>query len=174
MALALVFVFGCNDGNDAGEAGRGARSDAGDDGAALYPRVRDIIQRSCAYERCHDGALIGGKLALPRGGDFAAALVSVTACEYDRMARVEPFDPDNSWLMVKLTAEFRDPDDPVLPNYIYFEPDADWDPERRGCRDRAADGTPLFGQRMPLTAPNMLPEDEIEAIRGWIAAGARR
>jgi hypothetical protein len=165
VALALV-LLGCNDGHDG--------NDAGDDGAALYPRVRDILERSCAYERCHAGALIGGQLALPRGGDFAAALVSVTACEYDRMARVEPFDPDNSWLWVKLTADFRDPEDPVLPFYIHFEPEPGWDPDVRGCPDRADDGTPLFGQRMPLTAPNMLPEDELAVIREWIARGARR
>ena len=162
--LVLVLAVGCEAATDA------EVSDGG--GAALYPRVVEIIERSCAYVRCHAGPLIGARVSFARGADYASQLVSVPACEYERMARVEPFDPEHSWLMVKLTADFRPADDP-LPFYIRFEPDADWDPDVRGCRDRADDGTPLFGQRMPLTAPNTLPEEEVEVIREWIAAGAK-
>jgi hypothetical protein len=162
LVLAFAFVLGC-----AGAA-EGER-----DAGTLYPRVQAIFEQSCAFQRCHAGPLIGGGLALGPGTDYVAALVSVPACEYERMARVEPFDPEQSWLMVKLTADYRGPDDP-LAFYIHFEPDPDWDPEVRGCRDRADDGTPLFGQRMPLTAPNMLEQDELEVIRAWITSGATR
>lgn len=137
----------------------------------LYAEVEDILTRSCAYTRCHSGAIIGGALELTRGTDYWATLVDIPACEYERMKRVEPGDPEHSWLMVKLTAPFRDRDDPNA-DYIYFDPPADWDPGVRACRDETEDGTPLFGQRMPTTVPNMLPADEIEAIREWIAAGA--
>ena len=165
LVLLFVFLVGCGAATDA------EVSDGG--GAELYPQVEAILERSCAYQRCHAGPLIGAMLSFAPGTDYASQLVSIPACEYERMARVEPFEPEQSWLWVKLTADFRDRDDP-LPFYIHFEPEPGWDPDVRGCRDRADDGTPLFGQRMPLTAPNMLPEAELELIREWIARGARR
>jgi hypothetical protein len=183
VAHAVVAVVAAPGGGDDGGRAQddGGRARARGDGAidaaasaALYPQVEDILLRSCAYERCHSGALVGAGLDLSRGADYAAALVSVPSCEYPPLARVQPFDPDRSWIMVKLTADFRPREDDELPFYILFEPDPEWDPEQRGCPGRAADGTPLFGQRMPLTAPNMLPDDELEVIRAWIAAGARR
>jgi hypothetical protein len=136
-----------------------------------YAAVVEILERSCAYVRCHAGTPVGGTLSLLRGDNHAASLVGVPACEYERMNRIEPFQPERSWLMVKLTAAFRDRDDPYA-GYIYFEPDPDWEPNQRGCRDQTEDGSPLYGSRMPLTAPNMLPESEIETIRSWIMEGA--
>jgi len=156
-------------------AGSTSSQDAGprtaDGGAELYASVRDIIDRTCAYERCHSGVPIGAGLPLPTGADHAKALVGVPSCQYPLMLRVKPGDPDNSWIMIKLTAPFRPSADPYA-NYILFEPPADWDASQRDCRDQTEDGTPLFGQRMPLTAPNMLPEEELETIRSWILAGA--
>jgi hypothetical protein len=177
-AIAALCAAACTDGSDPGAApdGGSAAGPGGRDGAApgaLYAEVEAILARSCAYERCHAGPILGGGLDLTRGRDHHAALVSVTACEYERMDRVEPFAPERSWLMVKLTADFRPPDDPYA-YYIHFEPDAAWDPSRRGCPDETEDGTPLFGQRMPLTAPNRLPDSELESVRAWIAAGAPR
>lgn len=179
LTLALALLAACSEQREPGaRSGLDAAAphdaaSAGVDAGALYPQVQAILARSCAYQRCHAGPLLGGGLDLSPGTDYAAALVGVPACEYERMARVEPFHPERSWLMVKLTADFRGPGDP-LAFYIHFEPDPDWDPELRGCRDRADDGTPLFGQRMPLTAPNVLPEEELDVIRAWIASGARR
>jgi hypothetical protein len=144
---------------------------AAQDGAALYAAASSVLQRSCSYERCHSGAIVGGGLSLQRGADYAASLVGVTACEYERMARVEPFDPDHSWMIIKLTAPFRDSEDPYA-NYILFDPPSDWDRNTRNCRDQTDDGTPLFGQRMPLTAPNMLPDEDLATLRAWILAGA--
>jgi len=172
--LRLVLLLASS---HAGACDSGALSaaDAGDGSdAALDPRyaeVKAIFEHSCAYVRCHSGPLVGGALDLSRGGDPWAALVSVPACEYERMSRVEPGKPEASWLMVKLTARFRDAGDPY-PNYIVFTPPSDWDPSARGCRDEAADGTPLFGQRMPATAPNTLSERALETIEAWIEAGA--
>jgi hypothetical protein len=171
LLLAVLHAAACAADATAGESVRDAA--AQDAASPLYAEVESILVRSCAFERCHSGALVGGALDLSRGGDYHAALVGIEACEYERMARVEPGDPDRSWLMVKLTAEFRGPEDPY-PFYIRFMPAPGWDSTRRACRDQASDGTPLFGQRMPLTAPNMLPEAELDAIRAWIAAGAPR
>ena len=165
---------------DAIDAGQASADDAGnsadtrasvDGGSASYQRVREIIARSCAYHRCHAGPVQGGGLNFAAGLDYRSQLVNVQACAYDRMMEVEPFAPERSWLMVKLTAEARPLDDPYA-TYIYFDPPADWDPTKRRCVDQTDDGTPLFGQRMPATAPNMLPPDDIAAIRAWIAEGA--
>lgn len=164
----MLHAAACATDSGAGDSDDAAVQDAA---SPLYAQVEAILARSCAFERCHSGAIVGGALDLSRGADYHAALVGIAACEYERMARVEPGDPEQSWLMVKLTAEFRPPEDPY-PFYIRFMPAPGWDPTRRACRDQTEDGAPLFGQRMPLTAPNMLPELELDAIRAWIAAGA--
>ena len=145
--------------------------DASTGNSASYGAVVAIIERSCAYQRCHAFPIVGAGLSLARGVDYRSMLVGVTACEYERMKRVEPGHPERSWLMVKLTAKARELTDPYA-TYIYFDPPENWDPEQRGCRDQTDEGMPLFGQRMPATAPNMLPPEEIETIRSWIADGA--
>jgi len=43
-----------------------------------------------------------------------------------------------------------------------------------GCRDQTEDGAPLFGQRMPATAPNTLSDADLATISRWIAEGAPR
>ena len=165
--LALVFAaVGCEHERSAPLA------DAGDAPPAAYAQVHDIFAKSCAYERCHSGAILGGGLSFAPATDYASVLIGVPACEYERFSRVEPGSPERSWLFIKLTAEVRGHDDPYA-DYILFDPAPDWNADERGCRDRTDDGTPLFGQRMPLTAPNMLPEAELEAVRAWIEAGAR-
>lgn len=147
-----------------------------DDGGASeapgsYRKVREIIERGCAYNRCHSGVPIGGALSLAPGGDHAAALINVPSCEYPALVRVKPGSAERSWLWIKLTAEARPRDDPFA-DYILFEPEPGWDESKRGCRDQTPDGTALFGQRMPLTAPNMLPEEDLMVIRDWISKGA--
>jgi hypothetical protein len=148
----------------------GAPADAGVEPAS-YRAVREIFERSCAYNRCHSGVPIGGALPLAPGGDHASVLVGVPSCEYPPLERVKPGEPEQSWLMIKLTADVRPKSDPFA-DYILFEPEPGWDESQRGCRDRTPDGTPLFGQRMPLTAPNMLPDEELAVIREWIREGA--
>jgi hypothetical protein len=139
--------------------------------SARFRAVTAIIERSCAYQRCHAGEVVGGGLNLAPGVDYHAALVGRGACGYDGMKLVEPYHPGRSWLMVKLTAEARPLADPYA-TYIYFDPPAGWDPSKRGCVDQTDDGIPLFGQRMPATAPDLLPDDELAIFRGWIAEGA--
>ncbi|MEY4578364.1 MAG: hypothetical protein RL701_3067 [Pseudomonadota bacterium] len=99
---------------------RGDDRDAAADDTASYDAVAEIVHKSCSYSRCHAGAVVGAGLFFDATGDFAAPLVDVTACEYEGMKRVAPFGPDHSWLMVKLTAQVRDRDDPYS-NYIYFD-----------------------------------------------------
>jgi hypothetical protein len=162
---------------DAGDVPAPERHDAGRPAPqpASYVAVADIIERSCAYIRCHDGPIIGATLPFRRSADNSAVLF-LNSCEYPPMKRIEPYDPDNSWLFIKLTAQFRGPDD-LYANFIYFEPkDPGFDPDARplACAGggRSPDGTVLFGTRMPATAPNHLADDEIEAVRQWIMEGA--
>lgn len=155
-------------GSDSAPGEGGAVSEVG---GSLYSQVSEIFGRSCGYLRCHAGPIVGAGLDLSPGSDYRAQLVDVVACEYDGMRRVEPGAPERSWLMVKLTAPFRPLDDPYALQ-ITFAPPPGWDETRRGCRDQRADGAPLFGQRMPSTAPNMLPEPDLAVIRRWIAEGA--
>jgi hypothetical protein len=168
--------------NVAGEAGEAdARVESPEPGSspdassssdpASYRAVREIFERSCAYNRCHSGVPTGGALSLAPGSDYAAALVDVPSCEYPPLVRVKPRELEQSWLWIKLTAEVR-PKSDAFYDYILFEPEPGWDETKRGCRDQLPDGTPLFGQRMPLTAPNLLPEAELAAVRDWILAGA--
>lgn len=186
-AIALLLAACSRDADD-GAAQRGdahavnemeadvRSSDSGDERlveSASYRAVVEILARSCAYQRCHDAPVFGAGLDLAPGSDYHRALVGVTACEYERMARVEPGHPERSWLMVKLTAPARPLHDPYA-TYIYFDPPTGWDPNQRRCRDQTEDGTPLFGQRMPATAPNMLSKEEIAVVRSWIEDGAPR
>lgn len=170
-------MLGAKDEDEVGAPLRAESLDAGVfstatvDASGLYPQVVELITQRCSYERCHAGPLVGAGLSFEPGADFRAALVGVRACQYDRMARVEPGHPDRSWLMIKLTAPFRPIDDPYA-HAIYFTPPADWDETRRGCQDQTRDGVPLFGQRMPATAPNTLSKDELDLLRRWIGAGA--
>ena len=140
-------------------------------GESLYPQVQAIVRRSCSFDRCHNGIFVGAGLYFGPDMDARDALVNVTACEYDRMARVAPGDPEHSWIWIKLTAPFRPQLDPYA-TYIEFEPPADWDRSVRGCPDETDTGVPLFGQRMPATAPNSLPKEELSVIRRWIEQGA--
>lgn len=163
----LLGTVGCGDPRSA-EAGP---FDA--DEVTLYPRVEAVISQGCAIKRCHSGTIVGAGLLFPEGGDFWAALVNVPACQYERFALVEPGKPDASWLIVKLTAPFRGPGDPYA-NYIHFEPAPDWDQDARRCPDKTEAGEPLFGQRMPATAPNMLADEDLATIVAWISQGAPR
>jgi hypothetical protein len=165
------------------EAGdQGAATSSGDDASMAaqpqddspsYAAVAAIFRRSCGFARCHSPPVLGGGLNFAREVDYHPQLVGVPACEYDRMKRVEPGQPERSWLMVKLTAAVR-PSSDKYGTYIEFEPASDWDPSQRPrlCRLDSESGEPLFGWRMPATTPNMLREDEIEVIRAWIADGA--
>ena len=177
--MTLCFACACQSSGDVQRSEDAGAVDASevDAGAvdagrpASYLAVHDIFMRSCSYARCHSGSLVGGSLQFPLQGDYASALVDIPSCQYPDLPRVAPGDPERSWLMIKLTAQVRPKDDP-LADYILFEPETGWDASKRGCRDEEPDGKPLFGQRMPLTAPNLLPDAELAAIREWIREGA--
>lgn len=101
--------------------------------------------------------------ALVESGTLWQAMAGVPSCQYDAMPLVSPGDPDQSWLMVKLTA-------PTGPEgRLDFAPALDWEPMPGSCAVAVA-GRYDFGTRMPEIGS--LSDDEIETIRAWIIAGA--
>ena len=140
------------------------------DGAELYAEVDAIITRSCAREVCHGFMVANAQMDLTMQAGFRAALVGVPACEYDRMQRVAPGDPEHSWIMIKLDGPVRFRQ---YANFIDFTPDADWHASTPACTGQFDDGSPWFGTRMPPADTTQPPSpQEIATIREWIEAGA--
>ncbi len=145
------------------------RDQSSTEGAGLFPEVRAILERSCAKQTCHGDLTMNAFLTFMTS-DIRAQLVDVLACEYDRMPRVSPFQPDQSWLMVKLAGPQRFVQ---YADFIDFKPDPDWRPATPECTDRLPDGSPWFGTRMPPPdTTEQLSTEEIDLVREWIAAGA--
>jgi hypothetical protein len=100
---------------------------------------------------------------------FRAAMVDVSSCEYDRMKRVDPGNPQKSWVMIKLAGPVRFRQ---YANFIDFKPDPDWKPSVPECSSQFDDGSPWFGTPMPPPDTTMISNPQIELIRSWIEAGA--
>lgn len=162
----------------------------GDDDGPIeptYANVERVVERSCAVSStCHAGSGRGrGRLnfetPIDDGRPITDILVGIDACQYDVMDRVVPFDPDQSWLIVKLEQHFDSA------GYIEFEPDPMWDP---GITRRMTGGYPpsecplvvrrdgvgelSFGRIMPSNPgrPARLPANERTMFREWVAMGA--
>jgi hypothetical protein len=136
--------------------------------SALYASAANVVVTSCSFIRCHDPTLPpgGAGLIFQNGADIRLPLVGVTSCEYDAMNRVEAGEPENSWLMVKLTA-------PRDASYeIQFTATKKYTPHTECGTPVGADGMPTFGFGMPATGQFQLDAADIDAFRQWIAAGA--
>jgi len=165
---------------DAGATGGPTHDAQVEAGAPVSPyvAVEALVRRSCSFTSCHGGDGVGkARLnfakVLAAGDSLTTVLNGVASCEYPRMQLVKPSAPDESWLMVKLTAE-HDAD-----GKIAFTPDAAWDAgvgadSPPSTCPLVVDGELSFGQLMPIsgTRSRALPEEEIEVFRAWIAAGA--
>jgi hypothetical protein len=136
----------------------------------LHDEVAVIVSHSCSYSRCHGNLVANAGLVFNSAVNFRDILVGVTACEYDLMPRVKPGKPLESWVMIKLTSPVYDQPDRM--GLIEFTPDPSWVPKEGPCTSTASDGTPLFGMRMPATAPNMLPDADLATFKRWIEVGA--
>jgi hypothetical protein len=164
LVLACATSFGCSQGN----ASANRQAEAGPSGAILYEQVNGVITGSCSFIRCHDPSLPpgGGGLLFQSGQDVRIPLVGVQSCEYGAMNRVQPGKPDESWVMVKLTA-------PRDSSYlIQFTPNKPYTPQSGCGTNTLPDGTPGFGFGMPATGTFQLDDASIEIFRRWIAAGA--
>ncbi len=144
-----------------------------------YENVAGIFDSSCSFSSCHGGtraAELNFVAAREAGVLYTDLLIDVPACEYDRMPLIDPGNPDNSWLYIKVT-HAHDAD-----GYLTFTPADDWDPgitrnpdtglfPRSTC-PRTEDGEITFGEIMPDGSSNGLDERRATAIREWILAGA--
>ncbi|MFW5924585.1 MAG: hypothetical protein ACOCV4_00350 [Myxococcota bacterium] len=133
-----------------------------------YANVEMIMERSCTFGSCHGGSGSGkGDLnlepLLDAGEPITDALVDVPSCEYPLMPRIDPGDPDNSWLWIKMSPEYMAED-----GTIDFTPDPSFDPGEAPCSDLG------FGINMPFAMgdPSPLADNELTAIREWIEMGA--
>ncbi len=137
-----------------------------------------LVRRACSFSSCHGGEGVGkARLnfakVLNAGQSLSTLLNGVPSCEYPRLQLVKPSAPDESWLMVKLTAEHD------AEGKITFAPDPTWDagvasdPLPSTC-PLVEGGELSFGKLMPIsgTRSRALPAEEIEVFRAWIVAGA--
>jgi hypothetical protein len=145
-----------------------AREASAATGQEQYRAVAAIVAESCAKQTCHGELSTNAHLNFMQA-DFRDAVVSVPACEYARMARVEPGAPERSWIMVKLAGptHFRD-----FADFIDFTPPPDWQPGAAECSGMFPDGAHWFGTRMPPPDTTTITQDQIAQIREWIANGA--
>jgi len=148
-----------------------------------YENVAAVIERSCGGSSmsCHGGirgnASLNFGIAEGEGSPYTELLVGVESCEYDFMPRVDPGNPENSWLMIKLEGAHSEN------SKLLFEPDPGWDsgltPRMDGSFPPSTcplvdEGELSFGYSMPqnVGAPDPLPERELDMIYEWILIGA--
>jgi hypothetical protein len=78
-----------------------------DANSAFDQLQRNIFDQHCLSAGCHNSQSLAGGLNLSSGASYAA-LVGVTptnvVADANGLLRVEPFNPDNSFLLVKVTA----------------------------------------------------------------------
>jgi hypothetical protein len=95
-----------------------------------------IFTLNCAVSGCHLGGSAAAQLDLSAGNAYSN-LVGVASVEVPTLQRVEPGDPDNSYLVRKVEG-----------------------------------GPGITGVQMPR-GRDPLSAEQIQAIRDWIAAGAK-
>lgn len=157
-------------GNDAG-GNDGGGNDGGGNAPVTYEQVAAILQApSCATGGCHGP---GGQAQLTLAGqsDLRTVLVDVPACTNNAMPRVDPGNPDNSWLLVKLGGHSTIGVDGGGRIDLAGPAPAD---DRAGCPLPANSPVAPFGERMPPPAlsPNGLSAEQVDVVRRWITQGA--
>ena len=133
--IASLLLSACAAGGGDGDSGD--RGGGGGGGDPPIEATLDSIQEnvfSAVCTNCHVGAGAPQGLRLEEGMSHAM-LVNVPSSEVPSLLRVDPGNPDDSYLVRKL------------------------------------EGSASVGARMPLGGP-FLSDDEIAAIRQWIADGA--
>ena len=101
---------------------------------ATLAQVSGVFSVSCALSGCHSGGEPTADLSLE--GDFAARIVGVASGQRPDLKLVDPGNPDDSYLLIKV----------------------------RG-------GDEIVSQQMP--PGRVLPAEQVEIIRAWIASGAK-
>lgn len=145
-ALALL-LYGC--------AGDGPPPAA--TGGAYDVIQQEIFNQHCLSAGCHNGTAQAGGLNLTAGVSYAE-LVGVTPTNADAAAaglqRVTPFDPDNSFLLVKLTGPAPG-EGARMPQGMRPLPASDIEMIRAWI----AEGAPRGGTPGPSVTPSATPTD---------------
>lgn len=104
-----------------------------------------VLEPRCTFSSCHSAPTVAAKLDLSRER-ACGALVNAASCLFPQRRLVVPSNPDDSFLMHKLTG-----------TGLAEAPDGD-------CSSQSNAPMPFGG--------SAIPDDEIDLVRAWIAAGA--
>jgi len=145
VAVLACLCIGCaGGGGDSGSDGGGPKppactSQVPGDPISYQTNIAPILAHSCGLAGCHVPPIVNAGLDLTPAKAYDQ-IVNVDAQQVRGLKRIKPGDPDNSYLLQKITpgAAIQGV---VMPN---------------GCP-----GTPVAG-------PRCLLPDEIEAFRTWI------
>ncbi len=130
---ALLVLAGCGAGNGEGLDEGGQPVAPAPPANTDFQQIQDTVFTPICTA-CHAGAAAPRGLRLDAANSYAM-LVNVASVEVPALLRVNPGNPDDSYLVHKI------------------------------------EGTAAVGARMPLGGPP-LPQDRIDLVRQWIAAGA--
>ena len=134
VAAFVLVLAGCTAGNGEG-LDAGGRPITGPPAAnSDFQEIQDTVFTPICTA-CHVGANAPRGLRLDAANSYAL-LVNVASVEVPGNLRVNPGNPDASYIVQKI------------------------------------EGTAAVGVRMPANGPPYLPQDRIDLIRRWIAAGA--
>src|SRR5262245_20381577 len=134
LAPAILLLAACTAGNGEGLDANGQPIPIVPPGNSDFQEIQDTVFTPICTQ-CHVGANAPQGLRLDAANSYAM-LVNTASNEVPTLLRVDPGNPDQSYIVQKIS------------------------------------GTAAVGGRMPLgQAP--LPQDRIDLIRQWIAAGAQ-
>lgn len=145
LAVALA-LYGC--------AGDGAAPSG--DGSAFDTLQQEIFNQRCLSAGCHNASAQAGGLNLTAGAsynDLVGVAPTNPVALADGLLRVVPFDPESSFLLIKLTgpaagqgARMPQGSSPLSPQQIDM------------VRAWIADGAPPPGTAVPSASPSATPE----------------
>ena len=134
LAVSAAITLGGCAGDGTGLDANGRPVQPGQPANSDFQEIQDtIFTPICSV--CHAGANAPQGLRLDAGNSYAL-LVNVASAEVPGTMRVNPGNPDASYIVQKI------------------------------------EGTAAVGVRMPANGPPYLPQDRIDLVRRWIAAGA--
>lgn len=103
LLLACLLVVGCGELRSPTEPNGEGPPDPPVDPSATFTRVQaEVFSTSCAFSGCHGASGTQAGLNLTAGLAYAN-LVNVASTEIPQIDRIEPGDPDASYLFLKVT-----------------------------------------------------------------------
>lgn len=168
--LASGVLAACGGGGGGGGSGNGQPPDAPppDSFGPNFSEIQaEVFTPTCAVSGCHTGGAAPQGLQLDESSSYGL-LVGVASTEVPSLLRVEPGDPDNSYLIQKLegTASVGD----QMPLGGPPLPQASIDVIRQWISDGAIDDREESAEAVRVTSLSPAPDAEIETPPGEIIA----